>query len=303
MFKQRRVPAKARRKTYAWSGDGVGADYDEDEPEERHRASDRVGFDGWHVPVPPGIDPAEPVPEAPPSKKLLLIRNGRRGFGLPEELVERCLAFVTPRDRLNIFGAASRVAMRAAREPRWFLPRASRVARKLNSQLRAQMALVNEQMTVVSESQARVKHLKTCLGSVERKLDDRRREFRAHREKPLAAAVRRRALFSKRGARELVDVARAAVAEDVDIAQPYDAYYDGVIKKDIRALEWSAAQCDHRWKEAQRAERSEMSLLTGLRRRAKVLNGGCKIATRIVAVTEERRDRRPPPNLSGGSRA
>ena len=35
MFKQRRVPAKARRKTYAWSGDGVGADYDEDEPEER----------------------------------------------------------------------------------------------------------------------------------------------------------------------------------------------------------------------------------------------------------------------------
>jgi hypothetical protein len=118
-----------------------------------------------------------------------------------------------------------------------------------------------------------------------------------------AAAVRRRALFSKRGARELVDVARAAVASDVDIAQPYDAYYDGVIKKDIRALEWSAAQCDHRWKEAQRAERSEMSLLTGLRRRAKVLNGGCKIATRIVAVTEERRDRRPPPNLSGGSLA
>ena len=98
MFKQRRVPAKARRKTYAWSGDGVGADYDEDEPEERHRASDRVGFDGWHVPVPPGVDPAEPVPEEPPSKKLLLIRNGRRGFGLPEELVERCLAFVTPRE-------------------------------------------------------------------------------------------------------------------------------------------------------------------------------------------------------------
>ena len=115
--------------------------------------------------------------------------------------------------------------------------------------------------------------------------------------------MRRRALFSKRGARELVDVARAAVASDVDIAQPYDAYYDGVIKKDIRALEWSAAQCDHRWKEAQRAERSEMSLLTGLRRRAKVLNGGGKIATRIVAVTEERRDRRPPPNLSGGSLA
>ena len=215
MFKQRRVPAKARRKTYAWSGDGVGADYDEDEPEERHRASDRVGFDGWHVPVPPGVDPAEPVPEAPPSKKLLLIRNGRRGFGtvwklycgdlrqpprhradavagtsrphrfgLPEELVERCLAFVTPRDRLNIFGEASRVAMRAAREPRWFLPRASRLARKLNSQLRAQMALVNEQMTVVSDSQARVRHFETCLRSVERKLDDRRREFRAHREKP-----------------------------------------------------------------------------------------------------------------------
>ena len=81
MFKQRRVPAKARRKTYAWSGDGVGADYDEDEPEERHRASDRVGFDGWHVPVPPGVDPAEPVPEDPPSKRLALIRNGRRGFG------------------------------------------------------------------------------------------------------------------------------------------------------------------------------------------------------------------------------
>ena len=98
MFKQRRVPAKARRKTYAWSADGVGADYDEDEPEERHRASDRVGFDGWHVPVPPGVDPAEPVPEEPPSKKLLLIRNGRRGFGLPEELVERCLAFLTPRE-------------------------------------------------------------------------------------------------------------------------------------------------------------------------------------------------------------
>ena len=110
-----------------------------------------------------------------------------------------------------------------------------------------------------------------------------------------AAAVRRRALFSKRGARELVDVARAAVAsDDVEIAQPFDAYYDGVVKKDIRALEWSAAQCDHRWKEAQRAERSEMSLLTGLRRRAKVLNSGCKVATRIVAVTEERRDRRPP---------
>ena len=292
MFKQRRVPAKARRKTYAWSGDGVGADYDEDEPEERHRASDRVGFDGWHYEPEP-----EPAPE-PPSKRLALIRNGRRGFGLPEELVERCLAFVTPRDRLNIFGAASRVAMRAAREPRWFLPRASRLARKLNSQLRAQMALVNEQMTVVSEAQARVKHLKTCLGSVERKLDDRRREFRAHREKPLAAAVRRRALFSKRGARELVDVARAAVAsDDVEIAQPFDAYYDGVVKKDIRALEFSVAQCDYRWKEAQRAERWEMNVLVGLRRRAKNLNGGCKVATRIVAVTEERRDRRPPPLL------
>ena len=148
---------------------------------------------------------------------------------LPEELVERCLAFVTPRDRLNIFGAASRVAMRAAREPRWFLPRASRLSRKLNSQLRAQMALVNEQMTVVSDSQARVRHFETCLRSVERKLDDRRREFRAHREKPLAAAVRRRALFSKRGARELVDVARAALSTDVDITQPYDAYYDGVV--------------------------------------------------------------------------
>ena len=204
---------------------------------------------------------------------------------------------------MDIFGAASRVAMRAAREPRWFLPRASRLARKLNSQLRAQMALVNEQMTTVSEAQARVRHLKTCLGSVERKLDDRRREFRAHREKPLAAAVRRRALFSKRGARELVDVARAAVAEDVDIAQPYDAYYDGVIKKDIRALEYSVAASDHRWKEAQRAERWEMNVLVGLRRRAKNLNGGCKVATRLVAVTEERRDRRPPPNLSGGSRA
>ena len=294
MFKQRRVPAKARRKTYAWSGDGVGADYDEDEPEERHRASDRVGFDGWHYEPEAEAEP-EPAPVEPPSKRLALIRNGRRGFGLPEELVERCLAFVTPRDRLNIFGEASRVAMRAAREPRWFLPRASRLARKLNSQLRAQMALVNEQMTVVSDSQARVRHFETCLRSVERKLDDRRREFRAHREKPLAAAVRRRALFSKRGARELVDVARAAVAEDVDIAQPYDAYYDGVIKKDIRALEFSVAQCDYRWREAQRAERQELELLTGLRRRAKVLNSGCKVATRIVAVTEERRDRRPPP--------
>ena len=108
--------------------------------------------------------------------------------------------------------------------------------------------------------------------------------------------MRRRALFSKRGARELVDVARAAVAsDDVDIAQPYDAYYDGVIKKDIRALEFSVAQCDYRWKEAQRDERQELELLTGLRRRAKVLNSGCKVATRIVAVTEERRDRRPPP--------
>ena len=291
MFKQRRVPAKARRKTYAWSGDGVGAGYDEDEPEERH-INAGVGFDGWRYPEP------EPAPEEPPAKRLALIRNGRRGFGLPEELVERCLAFVTPRDRLNIFGAASRVAMRAAREPRWFLPRASRLARKLNSQLRAQMALVNEQMTVVSESQARVKHFHACLGSVERKLDDRRREFRAHREKPLAAAVRRRALFSKRGAREIVDVARAAVAsDDVEIAQPYDAYYDGVVKKDIRALEFSVAQCDYRWKEAQRAERWEMNVLVGLRRRAKNLNGGCKVATRIVAVTEERRDRRPPPLL------
>ena len=92
MFKQRRVPAKARRKTYAWSGDGVGADYDEDEPEERHRASDRVGFDGWHYEPEP-----EPAPE-PPSKRLALIRNGRRGLGLPEEVVERCLAFVTPRE-------------------------------------------------------------------------------------------------------------------------------------------------------------------------------------------------------------
>ena len=186
----------------------MGADYDEDEPEERHRASDRVGFDGWHVPVPPGVDPAEPAPEEPPAKRLALIRNGRRGFGLPEELVERCLAFLTPRDRLNIFGAASRVAMRAAREPRWFLPRASRLARKLNSQLRAQMALVNEQMTTVSEAQARVKHLKTCLGSVERKLDDRRREFRAHREsrspRRLAKASfleARRARIGGRGAR------------------------------------------------------------------------------------------------------
>ena len=217
MFKQRRVPAKARRKTYAWSGDGVGVDHDDDEPEERHIGAG-VGFDGWRYPEP------EPVAEEPPSKRLALIRNGRRGVGLPEELVERCLAFVTPRDRLNIFGAASRVAMRAAREPRWFLPRASRLARKLNAQLRAQMALVNEQMTTVSEAQARVRHLKTCLGSVERKLDDRRREFRAHREKPLAAAVRRRALFSKRGARELVDVARAALSTDVDITQPFDAY-------------------------------------------------------------------------------
>ena len=115
--------------------------------------------------------------------------------------------------------------------------------------------------------------------------------------------MRRRALFSKRGARELVDVARAAVAEDVEIAQPYDAYYDGVIKKDIRALEFSVAQCDYRWKEAQRAGRQELELLTGLRRRAKVLNSGCKVATRIVAVTEERRDRRPPPLLPSGNGA
>ena len=97
MFKQRRVPAKARRKTYAWSGDGVGADYDEDEPEERHRASDRVGFDGWHYEPEAEAEP-EPAPVEPPSKRLALIRNGRRGFGLPEELVERCLAFVTPRE-------------------------------------------------------------------------------------------------------------------------------------------------------------------------------------------------------------
>ena len=91
MFKQRRVPAKARRKTYAWSGDGVGADYDEDEPEERH-INAGVGFDGWRYPEP------EPAPEEPPAKRLALIRNGRRGLGLPEELVERCLAFVTPRE-------------------------------------------------------------------------------------------------------------------------------------------------------------------------------------------------------------
>ena len=289
MFKQRRVPAKARRKTYAWSGDGVGVDHDEDEPEERHIDAG-VGFDGWRYPEP------GPEPAPPPAKRLALVRNGRRGVGLPEELVERCLAFVTPRDRLDIFGAASRVAMRAAREPRWFLPRASRLARKLNSQLRAQMALVNEQMSTVSEAQARVRHLKTCLGSVERKLDDRRREFRAHREKPLAAAVRR-ALFSKRGARELVDVARAALSTDVDITQPYDAYYDGVVKKDIRALESSVAACEGSWEGAQREERYEMELLRGLRRRAKNLNGGCKVATRLVAVTEERRDRRPPPRL------
>ena len=91
MFKQRRVPAKARRKTYAWSGDGVGVDHDDDEPEERHIAAG-VGFDGWRYPEP------EPAPEEPPAKRLALIRNGRRGFGLPEELVERCLAFVTPRE-------------------------------------------------------------------------------------------------------------------------------------------------------------------------------------------------------------
>ena len=109
--------------------------------------------------------------------------------------------------------------------------------------------------------------------------------------------MRRRALFSKRGARELVDVARAALSTDVDITQPYDAYYDGVVTKEIRALEYSVAACDHRWKEAQREERWEMNVLTGLRRRAKNLNGGCKVATRIVAVTEERRDRRPPPLL------
>ena len=113
--------------------------------------------------------------------------------------------------------------------------------------------------------------------------------------------MRRRALFSKRGARELVDVARAAVASEVEIAQPFDAYYDGVVKKDIRALEFSVAQCDYRWKEAQRAERWEMNVLVGLRRRAKVLNTGCLVAKRILAVTEERRDRRPPPNLSGGT--
>ena len=91
MFKQRRVPAKARRKTYAWSGDGVGVDHDEDEPEERHIDAG-VGFDGWRYPEP------EPEPAPAPSKRLALIRNGRRGVGLPEELVERCLAFVTPRE-------------------------------------------------------------------------------------------------------------------------------------------------------------------------------------------------------------
>ena len=75
MFKQRRVPAKARRKTYAWSGDGVGVDDDDDEPEERHIAAG-VGFDGWRYPEP------EPEPAPAPSKRLALIRNGRRGFGL-----------------------------------------------------------------------------------------------------------------------------------------------------------------------------------------------------------------------------
>ena len=55
------------------------------------------------------------------------------------------------------------------------------------------------------------------------------------------------------------------------------------------------AQCDYRWKEASRTEREEMASLRGLRRRAKVLNSGCKVATRVLAVTEERRDRRPPP--------
>ena len=69
------------------------------------------------------------------------------------------------------------------------------------------------------------------------------------------------------------------------------------MKRDITALEFSVAQCDHRWKEAQREERNEMELLRGLRRRAKNLNGGWKVATRIVAVTEERRDRRAPPLL------
>ena len=72
---------------------------------------------------------------------------------------------------------------------------------------------------------------------------------------------------------------------------------DDEVGRPDEALESFAAACDHRWKEAQREERADMELLRGLRRRAKNLNGGCKVATRLVAVTEERRDRRPPPRL------
>ena len=164
------------------------------------------------------------------------------------------------------------------------------------------LALVAVQLAVVSAVPLAVRRRRLSPQVLAALADMLLRRFSAaHSQRMVhewaAAAVRRRALFSKRGARELVDVARAAVAEDVEIAQPFDAYYDGVVKKEIRALEYSVAACDHRWKEAQREEMWESDVLRGLRQRAKVLNGGCKVATRIVAVTEERRDRRPPPLL------
>lgn len=280
MFRQRRarVPARARRRTYAWTGSGVGEEHDGAQPEKPHHA--------------PSPEPADEDSEPARKRRLALIRSGRRGFGLPDELMDRCMAYLSTRDRLSVFGAASRSALRAAREARWFFRVASTLSRTLGAQLRSQAMLVNEQVALVAVDQAKVKHFSVCLGSLRRKLDDRQRELKAYQQRPLAAAVRRRALFSKRGARELVDVARAHLAADVVVAQPYDAYYDGVVTKEIAGLERSVGACDHQLQEATRRERRSSAVLVGVRVHATVLNGGCLVAKRLVEATEARARRR-----------
>ena len=89
-------------------------------------------------------------------------------------------------------------------------------------------------------------------------------------------------------ARASSSLARAAVAEDVEIAQPYDAYYDGVVKKDIRALEYlcgRSATIDGRRPNGRSAENGRRRGLRPARREG-LERRGCKVATRIVAVTE-----------------
>ena len=73
------------------------------------------------------------------------------------------------------------------------------------------------------------------IGHVAAGVDGGRGEHESWRSSCCALGTKQPLLYleavtAARGARELVDVARAAVAsDDVDIAQPYDAYYDGVV--------------------------------------------------------------------------